>query len=180
MAAIALAVGLVACAGGPAVNKWGGALSADNSGTKVKKAYQVLNEGLYVLEGSVRLEDGQMVDCDIEEINTMLMWGNFSQNRISEDEITKLLGEHNVQTGLFKGHGAAAPTQFAKYVQVGDIVFTANSDANGLITYGSAKTGEVVSYLEKSEDNIAWFFKEMRAGHYWLLKNDKEVMKKSI
>ena len=175
---IAIVIGLAACAGGPTVNKWGGELTVDNSGTKVKKAYQVLNEGMYVLEGAVRLEDGQLVDCDIEEINTMLVWGNFSQNRINQDEISNLIGEQNVQTGLFKGLGIAAPTQFAKYVQVGDVVFTASSDANGLITYGSDTTGEVVSYLKKSEDNIAWFFKEMRAGHYWLLKNDKNSFEK--
>jgi hypothetical protein len=178
IAVTAMMVVFTACAGGPMVNKWGGELKVDNSGTNVKKAYQVLHEGMYVLEGTVRLEDGQLVDCDVEEINTMLVWGNFSLNRISKDEIINLIGEHNIQTGLFNGEGPAAPTQFAKYVQVGDVVFTANSDATGMITYSSGTTGEVVSYLKKSEDNVAWFFKEMRAGHYWLLKNDKNVFEK--
>jgi hypothetical protein len=135
---------------------------------------------MYVLEGVVRTEDGQLADCDIEEINTMLVWGNFASNKITKDEMAKL-GEDNMFTALFKGHGIAVPTQFAKYVQVGDIVFTASADANGQIIYTSDKTGELVSYFTKSEDNIALFFKEMRFGNYWLLKKvDKSYEKFEI
>jgi len=181
MAAAALIVGLASCAVSPPANKWGGEIVEDKSGTKVKKAYQVLNEGMYVLEGVVRIEDSRVADCDIEEMNTMLVWGNFSQNGISQDEIAKLIGVHNVQEALFKGHDAAVPTQFAKYVQVGDIVFTASSDTKGFLTYSSEKTGEMVSYLAKSEENMAWFFKQMRAGNYWLLKSvDKSFEKVDI
>ena len=68
------------------------------------------------------------------------------------------------------GSGTAVSTQFAKYVQVRDIVFTASADVGGQIIYTSEKTGEIVSYFAKSEENIALFFKEMRFGNYWLLK----------
>lgn len=180
IAAIALVVGFAACAGTPAVEKKEAGPTVYKSETKVKKAYQVLNDGMYVLEGVVRLEDGQVADCDIEEINTMLVWGNFASNKITKDEMAKL-GEDNTFTALFKGHGTAVPTQFAKYVQVGDIVFTASADANGQIIYTSDKTGEMVSYFAKSEENIAWFFKEMRFGNYWLLKKaDKSYEKVDI
>lgn len=182
IATIALIVGLSACAGAPAVEKKETApvVVAYKPDTKVKKAYQVLNDGMYVLEGVVRMEDGQLADCDIEEINTMLVWGNYVSNKITKDEMAKL-GEDNTFTALFKGHDTAVPTQFAKYVQVGDIVFTASADANGMIIYTSEKTGEIVSYLGKSEENIAWFFMEMRFGNYWLLKKvDKSFEKVNI
>jgi hypothetical protein len=170
IAAAGLVASLAACAGAPAtVDKSKTELTVYKPETKVKKAYQVLNDGMYVLEGVVRTEDGQLADCDIEEINTMLVWGNFASNKITKDEMAKL-GEDNMFTALFKGHGTAVPTQFAKYVQVGDIIFTASADANGQIIYTSDKTGEVIAYFTKSEDNIALFFKEMRFGNYWLLK----------
>ncbi|PKL06615.1 MAG: hypothetical protein CVV53_03335 [Spirochaetae bacterium HGW-Spirochaetae-9] len=176
-----LMLSLAACAGSPAPeakSKAGPAAYVPE--TKVKKAYQVLNDGMYVLEGVVRTEDGQLADCDIEEMNTMLVWGNFASNKITKDEMAKL-GEDNTFTALFKGHGTAVPTQFAKYVQVGDVVFTAGADANGQIIYTSEKTGEVVSHFAKSEENIAWFFMEMRFGNYWLLKKvDKSYEKFEI
>jgi hypothetical protein len=137
--------------------------------TQVKKAYQTLNDGFYVVEGTVRLEDGEVVDCDIEEINTPIFWGNFSQNKITKEEAAQF-SEDNVYTALFDFHGAAAPTKFAKYVQVGGVVFTAGTNEKGYILYSSNQTGEIVPYLDMSEDNIAWFFKEMRAGNFWLLK----------
>ena len=180
-AMIVLIIGLAACAGSPApAAKTTAEPAVYKPETLVKKAYQVLNDGMYVLEGVVRTEDGQLADCDIEEMNTMLVWGNFASNKITKDEMAKL-GEDNTFTALFKGQGTAIPTQFAKYVQVGDIVFTASADANGQIIYSSEKTGEVVSYFTKSEANIAWFFMEMRFGNYWLLKKvDKSYEKFEI
>jgi hypothetical protein len=180
-AVIVLTLGLGACAGSPSPGgKSTEAAPVYTPETKVKKAYQVLNDGMYVLEGVVRIEDGQLADCDIEEMNTMLVWGNFASNKITKDEMA-MLGEDNTLTALFKADGTAIPTQFAKYVQVGDIILTASADANGQILYSSEKTGEIISYLNKSEDNIAWFFMEMRFGNYWLLKKlDKSYEKYEI
>jgi hypothetical protein len=181
IATIVFTLGLTACAGAPApIDKSKSEPAVYKPETKVKKAYQVLSDGMYVLEGVVRIEDGQVADCDIEEINTMLVWGNFALNKITKDEMAKL-GEDNTFTALFKGQGTAVPTQFAKYVQVGDTVFTAGADANGQIVYTSEKTGEVVSYFVKNEENMALFFKEMRFGNYWLLKKvDKSYEKFDI
>lgn len=181
IATIVLTLGLTACAGAPTpVDKSKAEPAVYKPETKVKKAYQALNDGVYVLEGVVRIEDGKVADCDIEEINTMLVWGNFASNKITKDEMAKL-GEDNTFTALFKGPGPAVPTQFAKYVQVGDIVFTASADVGGQIIYTSEKTGEIVSYFAKSEENIALFFKEMRLGNYWLLKKaDKSYEKVDI
>ncbi|HWR11198.1 MAG TPA: hypothetical protein VN445_05220 [Rectinemataceae bacterium] len=157
IAAIGLIIGLTAGAGAPVpVDKPKAELVAHVPETKVKKAYRVLNDGMYVLEGVVRTEDGQLADRDIEKINTMLVWGNFSSNNITKDEMAKL-GENNMFTALLKGHETVVPTQFAKYVQIGDIIFTASADTNGQIIYTSDTTGEVVSYFTKSEDNIAFF-----------------------
>jgi hypothetical protein len=71
---------------------------------------------------------------------------------------------------MFDFHGTITPTKFAKYVQVGDIVFTAGSKPDGYILYTSPATGDVLSYFDKDEANMAWFFDEMRAGNFWLLK----------
>jgi len=136
---------------------------------QVKKAYQALNEGYYVAEGAVRLEGGQVVDCDIEEMNTMLFWGNCTQNKITKEELAQL-GDDNIFTAMFDFHGEKTPTKFAKYVQVGDIVFTAGTKPDGYILYASPQTGNILAYFDKSEANMAWFFDQMRAGNYWLLR----------
>lgn len=158
-----LAVAFIAVFAGQAVFAQG------VSGTQVKKAYTLLNEGYYIAEGVVRIEDGIVVDCTIDEMNTMLFWGNFSQNKITKDEIAKF-GNDNIYTAMFDFHGEKTATQFAKYVQVGDTIFTAGTKPDGYILYTSDSTGEVLSFFNKSEEHMAWFFKEMRAGHYWLLK----------
>jgi hypothetical protein len=145
---------------------------------KTKKAYQILNEGLYVLEGDVTLAGEKITACDIIEYNTMLMWGNLSTNAITKEELSKL-GDDNVQTALFQGHGGGpAATPFAKYVQVGDVIFTAGVDSKGLIFYTSDKTNNVTSYFEKNEDNIAWYIEQMGAGKYWLLKKKGDGFEK--
>ncbi|MDB9822631.1 hypothetical protein OAC89_02925 [Deltaproteobacteria bacterium] len=149
-----------------------------NPETKTKKAYQTLNEGIYVLEGTVTMAGDRVTACDIVEINTMLMWGNVSNNTITKEEIAKL-GDDNIQPALFQGHGGdPVDTRFAKYVQVGDVIFTAGVESKGLIFYTSDKTGEVISYFEKSEDNIAWYIEQMRAGNYWLLKKTGDSFEK--
>ncbi len=139
------------------------------SGTQVKRSYTLLNEGYYIAEGVVRVENGIVVDCTIDEMNTMLFWGNFSQDGITKDEIAKY-GDDNIYTAMFDFHGAKTATKFAKYVQVGDTVFYAGTKPDGYILYTSDSTGELLSFFNKSDDHMGWFFQEMRAGHFWLLK----------
>ena len=173
MTVMAIYVSLDACSGHMI-----GAKAEDKQETKTKKAYQTLNEGMYVLEGVVTMVGDKIISCDITEFNTMLIWGNVSNNNITKEEIAKL-GEDNIQPALFQGHGGdPVDTRFAKYVHVGDVIFTAGVDSQGLIFYTSDKTGEVISYFEKSEDNIAWYIEQMRAGNYWLLKKTGESFEK--
>jgi hypothetical protein len=139
------------------------------SESKIKKAYQILNDGMFVLEGTVTMSGDRIISCDINEFNAMVIWGKFSNNNITKEEITKL-GENNIQTALFQDNvGGPADTRFAKYTQVGDVIFTAGVDSKGFIDYTSEKTGNVISYFEKSEENIAWYIDQMRAGNYWFL-----------
>ncbi|VBB39878.1 hypothetical protein TRIP_E230061 [uncultured Spirochaetota bacterium] len=145
------------------------AFSQGSSGTIVKKAYVLLNEGYYIAEGVVTVENGIVVDCTIDEINTMLFWANFNQNKITKDEIAAF-GEENTFTAMFDFHGEVVPTKFAKYVQVGDRIFEAGHTAKGYILYKSEETGDVIPFFEKSDGHMEWFFKEMRAGNFWFLK----------
>jgi hypothetical protein len=173
MIAMAVCVNLAACSAQKTESRAG-----VTPETRTKKAYQILNEGMYVLEGDVTMAGDRISSCDIKEFNTMLMWGNVSNNSITKEEIAKL-GDDNILTALFKGHGAdPAETRFAKHVQVGDVIFTAGVDSNGLMSYTSDKTGDVISYFEKSEDNIAWYIEQMSAGNYWLLKKAGDGFKK--
>ena len=148
----------------------GQAVSAQGlSGLLLKKSYTLLNEGYYIAEGAVCFEDGIVTECTIDEMNTMLFWGNFSQDGITKDEIAKF-GDDNIYTAMFDFHGAKTPTKFAKYVQVGDLVFSAGAKPDGYILYTSETTGEVISFFNRSEGHMAWFFNQMRAGNFWLLK----------
>jgi len=139
------------------------------SGTLVKKAYTLLNEGYYIAEGAVTIEDGIVVDCTIDEMNTMLFWGNFSQDGITKAELAAV-GDDSIYTAMFDFHGAKTATKFAKYVQVGDIVFEAGAKPDGYILYASGKVGEANAFFNASEGHMEWFFKQMRAGNFWLLK----------
>jgi hypothetical protein len=65
----------------------------------------------------VRIEDGIVVDCTIDGINTMLFWGNFSQNGMTKDEIAKF-GDDNIHTAMFDFHEAKTPTKFAKHAEI--------------------------------------------------------------
>jgi hypothetical protein len=131
-----------------------------------------------VLEGSVTIEGDRIISCEVDEFNTMLIWGNFSYNNITKEEITKL-GDDNIQTALFKDISRGqVDTRFAKYVQVGDVILTAGVDSKGFIFYTSYKTGNVISYFEKSEDNIAWYIKQISSGNFWILKKTGDGFEK--
>jgi len=162
---MAVCICLAACSGQSIKAK----SEVTESEIKIKKAYQILNEGMFVIEGTVTMSGDRIISCDINEINAMVIWGKFSNNNITKEEITKL-GENNIQTALSQDNvGAPVDTPFAKYIQVGDVIFTAGVDSKGLIYYTSDKTGNVISYFKKSEDNIAWYIDQMRTGNYWFL-----------
>lgn len=148
----ALSLSLVACAGG-----------------STKKAYKVLNDGKYILEGTVVMEGDKLVDCNIDEYNSPLIWANLTENRISEGEHF-LLDESNIFTALYKGWEGDVETQFAKYVKIGDKIFTAGADSAGLIIYSADGIENMIEYFNGNDANMAWYLKEMRAGNYWVMK----------
>lgn len=149
----ALCVSLAACAGKGST----------------KKAYKVINDGKYVLEGTVVMEGDKLVDCNIDEYYSPIMWGNLTENRISEGELF-LLDESNIFTALYQGWEGVADTQYAKYIKIGDKIFTAGADANGYIIYSSDGIDDIIKYFNSSDANMAWYLKEMRAGNYWVMK----------
>jgi len=175
MTVLAVCFGLAACSGGKTENGIETSLEAGTQ-TITKKAYAIFPGGIYVLEGVVTMESDKVMNCDISEINTMIFWGNVSRALTSEEAV--MLGEDNIQSALARGHRGPEDARFAKYVQVGDVVFTANADSEGYISYTSDKTGDVVSYFDKSEDNIAWYVGQMYAGNYWLLKKAEDGYEK--
>jgi len=154
MTVLAVCFVLAAPSGGKTENGIETSLEAGTQ-TITKKAYAIFPGGMYVLEGVVTMEYDKVMDCDISEINTMIMWGNVSRALTSEEAV--MLGEDNIQSALAKRHGRSADARFAKYVQVGDVVFTADTDSEGYILYTSGKNGDVVFYFDKTEDNIGTY-----------------------
>lgn len=134
-----------------------------------KLAYIVMNEGYYLLEGKVTVKGEEIVGSQLDEYNTMIFWGNFNNNNITTEEINAL-GEENIFTGMAQLHGEPTETKYAKYVQVGDVIFTAKAREDGIVTYSAEGIDDIVIWLNADEKNIAWFIEQMRAGNYWLLK----------
>ncbi|KPU44346.1 hypothetical protein OXPF_25160 [Oxobacter pfennigii] len=173
---MAICLGIAGCSQGTAPAPSDKPTSTEAK-TVDKYAYHTHNNGYYTVEGKVTLQGDKIVAAQIDELNSPISWGQFSQNKITDQE-KAALGDENILTGLAQLHGDPAENQFAKYIQVGDVVFTAVLKPDGFVTYSAEGIDDIVKYFDTDEANIGWYFEQMRAGNYWILKKSGDSFEK--